>query len=165
VSFAYHLTVTVHVLAAMLWLGGMIFFAVVGAPVLRGIEDERFRAELFEALGVAFRRVGWSCIVILVVTGIGQLHFRGWWGMDVWRSETFRHSPAVRAFMWKMIAVAVMIVISSVHDFVLGPKAGRLPAGSAEARKVRGHAAWLARLNALVGVVLVYLAVRVARGG
>ena len=85
--------------------------------------------------------------------------------MEVWRSETFRDAPAVHAFMWKMVAVLVMIVISSVHDFVLGPRAGRLPAGSAEARRVRRRAAWLARINALVGVVLVYLAVRVARGG
>jgi uncharacterized membrane protein len=33
----YYVNVTIHVLAAMLWLGGMFFLGVVGAPVLRAI--------------------------------------------------------------------------------------------------------------------------------
>jgi uncharacterized membrane protein len=33
----YDMNVTVHVLAAFLWLGGMLFLAVVGALILREI--------------------------------------------------------------------------------------------------------------------------------
>jgi len=58
-----------------------------------------------------------------------------------------------------------MIVVSAVHDFWLGPLAGRLPAGTAEALRTRRRAAWLARINAIIGIVIVAAAVRLARGG
>ena len=41
---AYHLNVFVHLMAALVWLGGMFFLAVVGAPVLRGVDPPRLRA-------------------------------------------------------------------------------------------------------------------------
>ena len=39
----YYASVSVHVLAAMLWLGGMFSLAVVGAPVLRRVEPPALR--------------------------------------------------------------------------------------------------------------------------
>lgn len=53
----------------------------------------------------------------------------------------------------------------SMHDFWLGPRAGRSVAGSPEARAWRKRAAWLARLNAFVGLILVWFTVALARGG
>ena len=61
--------------------------------------------------------------------------------------------------------VTAMLVVSAVHDFVLGPRAGRATAGSARAIQLRRQAAVLARINALLGVVAVVAAVRLARGG
>jgi uncharacterized membrane protein len=58
VSAFYYLNVTIHVLAAMLWLGGMFFLGVVGAPVLRAIDPPPLRQRLFQELGTRFRRVG-----------------------------------------------------------------------------------------------------------
>jgi hypothetical protein len=63
----------------------------------------------------------------------------------------------------KLASVTAMVLVSAVHDFVLGPMAGRLPAGSAEALAFRRRAALLARANALLGVVIVIAAVRLAR--
>jgi hypothetical protein len=63
------------------------------------------------------------------------------------------------------MAVAIMIGLSAVHDFRLGPAAGRLPPGSDEALAARRRASRLARVNALVGLVLVIAAVRLVRGG
>ena len=39
----YNLVVTLHVLAALFWLGGMFFLALVGAPVLRAVEPPELR--------------------------------------------------------------------------------------------------------------------------
>jgi copper resistance protein D len=58
-----------------------------------------------------------------------------------------------------------MLAVSAIHDFVLGPAAGREPAGSDRATTLRRRAALLARVNALVGLLLVVAAVRLARGG
>lgn len=59
----YLFNVAVHLLAAFLWLGGMIFLAAVGAPVLRGVEPAALRG--FGALGQQFRTVGWACTAVL----------------------------------------------------------------------------------------------------
>ena len=64
-----------------------------------------------------------------------------------------------------MGAVTIMLGISGVHDFVSGPAAARYAPGTAEALSARRRAAMMARVNALVGVIAVIAAVRLARGG
>ncbi len=161
----YFLNVTVHLLAALLWLGGMFFLAAVGAPVLRKVQPPTLRAELFEKIGVQFRKVGWASIVVLIVTGILNLHYRRLLATGIMGTEAFWSSPYGRALAWKLGSVTVLIVLSLVHDFVVGPRASRFPAGSPEALRYRRAAAWMARVSVLVGMVLVFAAVRVARGG
>jgi hypothetical protein len=67
------------------------------------------------------------------------------------------------ALSLKLLAVAAMLLVSSIHDFVLGPRAGRAAPGSPDAIALRIRAARLARLNALLGVVVVVAAVMLAR--
>ena len=160
----YYLNVTVHVLAALLWLGGRFFLAAVGAPALREL-DAPLRAELFRRLGEQFRRVGWVAIGVLILTGIANLQFRGMLSWDVLGSGAFWATSYGHALAWKLGAVAAMLVASAVHDFVLGPAASRARPGTPEALRLRRRAALLARLNALAGVIVVIAAVRLARGG
>jgi putative copper resistance protein D len=165
-SELYYVNVTMHVLAAMLWLGGMFFLGVVGAPVLRTIDPPSVRQRVFQELGSRFRRVGWVAIAVLVVTGIFNLHFRGWLHWEgVLGSGAFWRSTVGVSLAVKLATVAVMIVISAIHDFVHGPRAGRAAPGSPEAIAMRKRAALLARVNAMVGVAIVIAAVRLARGG
>ncbi len=161
----YILNVTLHLFAALLWLGGMFFLAAVGAPVLRRIEPPSLRAELFRQLGAQFRNVGWIAIGVLVLTGIGNLYFRGLLRWDLWTNPAFWTSGYGQALAWKLATVVVMITISALHDFVFGPAASRLEPGTPAALALRRRAAWMARVNALVGIVLVFAAVRLARGG
>jgi uncharacterized membrane protein len=163
-SWAYYINVTIHVLAAMAWLGGMLFLGLVGAPVLRSIEPPELRQRLFRDLGMRFRSVGWWAIGILVVTGVANLHFRGWLTWDsALGSAAFWKTTTGHALAVKLLAVGTMITISAVHDFVQGPAASRLAAGSPAAVAARRRAMMLARINALVGVIVVIAAVRLAR--
>jgi uncharacterized membrane protein len=162
---AYHLNVTVHVLAAMLWLGGMFFLGAVGAPVLRRLEPPELRARLFHQLGLAFRRAGWIAITILLLTGVLNLHLRGFLTSSTLGSRDFWATSYGIALGVKLTLVVLMIAISAVHDFVHGPRAATFRPGSAEALRHRRQAAWLARSNVLLGVILVFAAVRLARGG
>lgn len=159
----YYLNVTLHVLAALFWLGGMFFLAVVGAPVLRTVEPAELRRELFRRLGAGYRRAGWIAIGVLVLTGIVSLWYR-----DVLSSlheAAFWATPYGRALAWKLAAVATMLIVQGLHDFVFGPRASRVEAGMPAQLRLRSQAAWLARINAVVGVMLVFAAVRLARGG
>ena len=141
----YLLNVTLHVLAAFLWLGGLFFLAVVGAPVLRRVEPADLRAQLFRRIGERFRRVGWIAVVVLVVTGFGNLHFRGLLGSEGWSDPGFWTHPFGRALALKLGLVTCMVGLAALHDFVLGPRASRLKAGSPEALRTRRSVVWLAR--------------------
>ena len=160
----YYVNVTIHVLAAMLWLGGMFFLGVVGAPALRAVEPPALRQRLFQELGVRFRSVGWIAITILVMTGLVNLHFRGWlhWN-GVLASPAFWKTTVGTALAVKLLSVTVMIAVSAVHDFVLGPLAGLAQPGTPRAVTLRRRAAWLARVNAILGVIVVVAAVRLPR--
>jgi uncharacterized membrane protein len=161
----YYVNVTVHVLAAMLWLGGMFFLGVVGAPVLRAVEPPALRQQLFQQLGMRARSLGWWAIVILLITGTLNVYFRGWlhWNGVLGEPVFWRTTTGV-ALAVKLSAVATMVLVSAIHDFVLGPMAGRMKAGSPEAIAFRRRAALLARANALLGIIIVVAAVRLARG-
>lgn len=97
-----------------------------------------------------------------MITGVGNLHFRGVLTPGVLGSADFWSGPWGRALLWKLIAVGGMILASALHDFVIGPAAVRVGPGD---RPSRRRAAWLARANAILGVVAVLAAVRLARGG
>jgi uncharacterized membrane protein len=164
-SVYYHVLVTFHVLAALLWLGGMFFLGVVGAPVLRAIEPAELRQRLFHLLGMRFRTVGWIAIGVLVVTGTLMLRARGllvWSG--VLGTSAFWRTPLGVTLGAKLATVVTMIVVSAVHDFINGPSASRARPDSPEAIALRRRAALLARANAFVGLLLVIAAVRLARG-
>lgn len=162
----YYVNVTIHVLAAMLWLGGMFFLGIVGAPLLRSIEPAELRQRLFQAIGERFRAVGWWAIAVLIITGVFNLHYRGWLHWDgVLGSAAFWRTGTGRALAAKLGAVTVMIAVAAFHDFIQGPRAGRTTPGSPESLAFRRSAAMLARINAIVGVAVVAAAVRLARGG
>jgi copper resistance protein D len=162
----YYANVTAHVLAAMLWLGGMLFLGVVGAPVLRQIEPAALRQKLFQQLGLRARTMGWWSIAVLIVTGTINLWYRGWLRWDgVLGSSEFWRTTTGRALAIKLVAVTAMVLVSATHDFLLGPMAGRALPGSPRALVLRRRAALLARANAIIGVVVVAAAVRLARGG
>ena len=163
-SMLYYGVVTLHVLAALFWLGGMLFLGVIGAPVLRRVEPAALRQQLFQQLGLRFRSAGWVAIALLVATGLLMLHLRGvlrW--TDVLGDARFWMTAYGHALAAKLVAVTAMIAVSLVHDFVLGPAAGRALAGSPEAVRLRQRAAMLARANALIGIIVVLAAVRLAR--
>lgn len=164
-SRLYYLNVSVHVLAAIVWLGGMFFIALVGAPVLRRLGSPTLRAELFRLIGARFRVTGWIAIGLLVVTGTVNLGFREQLSWDTLGSAAFWGTRYGSALAWKLLSVGLTLVLSGLHDFALGPLASRANPGSAEARRARRTATLLARANAVVAIVVVLAAVRLARGG
>ena len=104
-------------------------------------------------------------IAVLVVTGVGNLHFRGLLRPAVLGDPAFWAHAYGRALAWKLGLVTSMVVLAALHDFVLGPQATRHEPGSLSALRARRRASWLARVNTLLGVALIAVSVRLARGG
>ena len=72
----YLLSVWIHILAAMAWIGGMFFLVLVVVPWLRAGNRANAGAFLRET-GQRFRSVGWTCFAILTLTGTFNLYARG----------------------------------------------------------------------------------------
>ena len=129
-----------HLAAALTWAGGMLFVALVLVPVTRRLDDPALRRRLMHDTGVRFRTVGWAAMSVLVATGL----------LNIW----FRPELLTLGRFWVKAALVVFaIVLSGLHDFVLGPRAGRPEAPPS----MRPAASWVARLNLVVVLVVVYL--------
>ncbi len=130
-----------HVTAVVTWLGGMLFVALVLVPVTRRVGDPRLRVDLISQTGKRFRAVGWIALAFLVATGLFMLVRNPW----LWR---------VAAFQLKIVLVILALGLSALHDFILGPRVGRLPP---EARAPRRRVSWIARINVLIVLTIVLL--------
>ena len=130
----------IHVLAAITWIGGMLFVALVLVPVVRAQADPALRARLFHQVGVRFRAVGWAALLLLLATGLTNLWMRP-------------YLLTLTRFQWKLGLVIVALLLSALHDFVLGPRSGAPGADPS----MRVWASWIARLNVLVVLIVVVL--------
>lgn len=160
---AYLAIVIVHILAAIVWVGGVLFFALVGAPVLRAVQPPELRASLFDAIGRRFRFVGWWAVGVLLVTGPLLLAMRGWLSPDVLFRAEFWRTAAGTALAWKLALVALMIGLTAAHDVALDPARVRATERGAAAERSRRRAVLMARFGALAAVAVVAVAARLAR--
>jgi putative copper resistance protein D len=146
-----------HLLAAMVWVGGSISVALVITPVLRRKAPHDQRIPLIAAMGTRFRTIGWIALVVLVLTGARRALLAVGGTPDPWAALT--GTAYGRTLSIKIFVVAVLLLLQLVHDFVLGPRVQRL-AAAADPGLARARAATigLAMGGLLLSLVVVGLA-------
>jgi putative copper resistance protein D len=158
----YLFSVWLHIVSAMAWIGGMTFLVLVVVPALRLPALRERATEVLSATGVRFRRVGWIALVTLLVTGTFNVTYRGYSLGQIASGEVFQghwgHTLALKLGM-----VALVLVISVVHDFWVGPSALRAPDPDRRERFRRG-ASLMGRVNFALALAVVALAVTLVRG-
>lgn len=161
----YLVSVWLHILAATTWIGGMFFLVLVIVPWLRR-QDRAQAARLMRDTGTRFRAVGWWAFAVLVVTGTFNLYCRGVRLADL-ASAAWLLSPFGRAVAIKLTIFVIVLGLSFFHDFVLGPRSTRAVEASPtspEALALRRLASWMGRVNVLLALAIVALAVIIVRG-
>lgn len=160
------MSVFLHVVAAAVWVGGLLFLALVALPVARRFPPQE-RSRLVALLGRRFLPVAWTALAVLVVTGMLNLALRG----VVWESVVTGRlftGPFGRVLGLKLLLVAAALGLSALHDFVIGPAsaraADRVGGDAARALRLRRSAAWIGRANTLLALAIVLLAVMLVRG-
>jgi uncharacterized membrane protein len=167
VHYLYLLSVWLHILAAAVWIGGMIFLTLVLVPVTRMPGHRDIAPSLIHHTGIHFRRVGWVSLGLLVASGAFNLAYRGLGWADLWGGRLWE-GPFGRTLGVKLLLVAAILLMSTLHDFFLGPKATTLwreNPDSPEAIWSRRWASWVGRINLLLGLAAVALGVSLVRGG
>lgn len=157
----YLFSVTVHVLAAILWVGGMGVFALAVVPAARRTLKPPEALALLRAVGTRFSTIGWWLLGTLLVTGLMNLHARG--VLSMLGTATFWSTPFGSTLGWKLATVTVMTTMSWVHGRDARREAGGERPAAPDPR-ARARSMMLGRLTFVLSVVVVVLAVMLVRG-
>jgi uncharacterized membrane protein len=160
-----HIVLLIHLLAAILWLGGMFFIGLVMVPVLRDMEPPQKRIEVLSSAAKRFRTLSWIAIPALLITGVLNAMNRGV-TLEMISNGSLFHSHFGKILTIKAAVVLIMLILGAIHDFILGPRLTDIMAGTGpgiyDSEKVKTYkvfVSWLARFNALLGISVVALAV------
>jgi len=135
--------VWLHVLAAAVWVGGLLYATHLVIPALA--RGERAYLGL---LGRA-RMSAWAALGLLIVTGLDNL-----------RQVRF-DSPWL---MGKLLLVIVLLALAAHRDFALVPRATRtIEQGGAPATALSGLR-WLDRVLLVLAIAVIFLGVGIGRG-
>jgi uncharacterized membrane protein len=161
----YLLSVWLHVMAATIWIGGLFFLMLVVVPWLRSGSSAEPARLLRETAG-RFRTVAWACFAVLLVTGTFNLWMRGVRPDNLLNADWLT-SPFGSVVVAKLVVFLVLVALSARHDFVVGPKAAEAiqrDPQSPETARLRREASLHGRVNALLALLLVAIAVMIVRG-
>ena len=140
--FTKELLLWLHVVLASFWVGGMIFLSLVVAPY---IKDKPFRNEAFREVGRRFSFYGTLITLsLLLFTGLANAYL-------------LHGGLERRSVKEKLFLFGIIVVVSLLHDLWAGRRA-------LESRRFIPVARWLGILNLFLGLLAVYMGVRIRLG-
>ncbi len=141
-----------HLMAAAIWVGGMIFTGYVLMPVARKELPPPVRHPFFKAVGSRFAVLGNGALLTLVATGTYKLSL-------IWNSDGFWSSLAGRVIAVKLALVAAMLALTVLHNFVWGPRMMQMAARAdqPEFKALSLRLAFWSRVNVALVVAIMFL--------
>ncbi|HSL02065.1 MAG TPA: hypothetical protein VK901_00825 [Nitrospiraceae bacterium] len=154
------LLVWLHVLAAVSWIGGMIFLSLVLAPLIRSRKAAPEFMALFRSAAQRFRFVVWGAIAVLLSTGPVLLHQRG---LSILEPAGWPH------VLWmKLGLVGALLLLTATHDLLLGSQVRKISALPEGARSswdqiIVRTSSWVPRIGLFLALGVLLAAVAFAR--
>ncbi|MGH7230392.1 MAG: DUF4149 domain-containing protein [Nitrospiraceae bacterium] len=149
-----------HLLAAVVWIGGMVFLSFILVPVFKRGTFGADRRMLFQTLARRFRVAVWVSIIVLIATGPLLVSSK---------TGTMAEPEGWRSVLTtKLWMVSLLIGLTAVHDFWLGPLIGRLRRESSDTPSSADQllinlSTWIARLSLILAFAVLFVAVALAR--
>jgi putative copper resistance protein D len=143
-----------------IWLGGMLFLILAFIP---GIKNHADKVNLIAQVSLKFRKVGIIALLILLVTGIVQLEYRG----VQWTWEYFTETPFGKVAGLKILVFIAIVTISLVHDHYLGTRAieaWKNRPGHPKTVQLRNLSRILGRVSFILALLAVLLGALLVRG-
>ncbi|AIG05159.1 membrane protein [Pseudomonas fluorescens] len=145
----FSLTYTLHVLAALVWVGGMFFAWMILRPAAGAVLEGPARLKLWINVFQRFFVWVWVAVLILPISGVGllQLRFSGF--------ETApRYVQVMMGLYVVMTALFIRIQALKLPELRAALVAEDWPAGAAALGQIRR----LVGVNLIVGLVVVAVA-------
>ena len=142
----------VHMLAAVVWIGGMVFNLFVVRPPM-GVVDLPQRLKLADGILRRFIPVVWISVGLLVLTGLLMTLKR------VASFEILLKTGYGNILILKLTLVAVMIsIVASIRYSLLPRFESLIEAQSSDLNKVLRQMVTLVKVNLVLGVLILLLA-------
>ena len=144
-------SVWLHLLGVVAWIGGLMYQAHVLGPAAR-----RDGAAPVVGLLRRARRVTWVAIALVVATGFYNVTLLG-------PFDRVMQSGAALLLALKFMLVLVAVAIAGQRDFAQLPRLTRAVTAGEDPRPVLSAIAWMDRSVLLLAVVIIYLGLAVSR--
>ena len=140
---------TLHVLSALVWVGGMFFAWMVLRPAAMKALEGPARLKLWVEVFQGFFRWVWVAVVLLPISGVGMIHLQ-YSGFEA----APRYVQVMMGLYVVMTALFIRIQALLLPELRTAVAAQDWPTGAATLGKIRK----LVGINLLVGLVLVAIA-------
>ncbi|CAN7297653.1 CopD family protein [Pseudomonas sp. GL-B-26] len=140
---------TLHVLSALVWVGGMFFAWMVLRPAAMKALEGPARLKLWVEVFQGFFRWVWVAVVLLPVSGVGMIHLQ-YSGFEA----APRYVQVMMGLYVVMTALFIRIQALLLPELRTAVAAQDWPTGAATLGKIRK----LVGINLMVGLVLVAIA-------
>jgi uncharacterized membrane protein len=144
-------SVWLHLLGVVTWIGGLMYQAHVLAPAAR-----RDGAVPLVGLLRRARRVTWVAIALVVLTGLYNVTLLG-------PLDRVLQTGAALLLALKFMLVLAAVAVAGQRDFAQVPRLARAVAAGDDPRPALSAIAWMDRLVLLLAVVIIYLGLAVSR--
>lgn len=109
----------IHVIAAVVWIGGNLILAMVIVPYFRQNLPPVQRIKLLTQIGKRFETIVWGCVGILFFTGMINVFL----AIDFSSSADSAITTAfMRTLFIKLMLFVILVILTALHSFVYGPK-------------------------------------------
>ncbi len=155
-TFAYWL----HILATVVWIGGLAALSIFVLPAARRTMAERDYSTFLTIMTSRLQQVGWICLSVLIFSGLFQMvshpNYQGFLVID---------SSWAMAILIKHLTVAAMLVLSVYVTWVLMPSLQRLAflkslgktTDPVEAQRLEQRQVNLLQVNLFLSVIILLL--------
>lgn len=142
----------IHLVAAIMWVGGMLFHRLVLRSSLSGISPPAKGPDLLTGILVRmdsrYKTLRWLSLATLLATGIVLLIHEG--------GSARMESAWGAVLMLKLFFVLVVIGLTAIHDVGMAP-ARPIPVGVSSEPSSRA-AGWISDTILALGLVIVFIA-------
>lgn len=157
-DWALSITYWLHMLATVVWIGGLVSLVYLVLPAAQRILDPKTYASLLESIQHRLDPIGWFCLVILTGTGMFQMsaspNYQGFLAID--------NRWAV-AIMLKHIVILFMVGASAYLTWGLLPSLRRMALKLAQGKaapdvaRLQRQNKRLLQLNLLLSIIVLAL--------
>ena len=111
------ITLWLHVIAAVVWVGGNLILAMVIVPHFKHSLPPVQRIQLLTQIGKRFEPIVWGCISVLFFTGIVNIFF----AVDL-TSPTALSGAFMRTLLIKIVLFFVLVILTALHSMIFAPR-------------------------------------------